>query len=351
MGEKLPFNFGESPSYSSPQVVTKPNWIKCKLPSELSTVQPDQILHGILYQGCKLILMAGSKSFKTWTLMDLAYCVGNGLLWWQTHTKQCPVVYLDFELLEYDFQFRIRKIQEAHGKGDIDVVRRIGLKGKILSADHWAWIHEEILEAKGGLILCDPTYKMLCGRDENSAGDISQVTAIFDQITETTGAACGYAQHFSKGNQAGKESIDRGAGSGVWARDADAILVMTPHKEGDGYLVVEHTLRSFPRIDPFVVRWNLPLFERESQLNPDDLKQPGGRGVSFVVDDLVKCLGDQDLTTKELLRMFTEEVGGSKGTFYALLKEAAKTDRIFKSKIDQKWERVKNVGLSPSPNP
>jgi hypothetical protein len=56
-------------------------WLKPKSVSELTQIQPDQILRGILYQGCKMVLMAGSKSFKTWTLMDIAYCVANGLMW------------------------------------------------------------------------------------------------------------------------------------------------------------------------------------------------------------------------------------------------------------------------------
>jgi len=34
-----------------------------------------------------------------------------------------------------------------------------------------------------------------------------------------TGAAVGFGAHYSKGNQAGKEAIDRVSGSGVFARD------------------------------------------------------------------------------------------------------------------------------------
>ena len=112
------------------------SWLKSKLTSELSTLQPEQILRGMLYKRCKAVLMGGSESYKTWTLMDIAYCVGNGLLWWGIHTSQTPVTYLDFELLDYDFQWRMREISTAHGKGNIDVVRRIGLHGRTLTLDH-----------------------------------------------------------------------------------------------------------------------------------------------------------------------------------------------------------------------
>ena len=198
------------------------------------------------------------------------------------------MIYLDFELLDYDFRWRMEQIAKAHGQGSVDAVRRIGIRGKSLGEKHWERIHKHMLEEGVGLAVADPTYKLLGPhRDENSAGDIAQVTSIFDRLTEETKASAIYAQHFSKGNQANKESIDRGAGSGVWARDADAILTMTKHTEGDDYPAVETTLRSFPRIDPFVVHWKCPLFEREPNLDPADLKQPNkGRERVYCLEDL-----------------------------------------------------------------
>jgi hypothetical protein len=154
-----------------------------------------------------------------------------------------------------------------------------------------------------------------------------------------------YAQHFSKGNQAGKESIDRGAGSGVWARDADAILTMTKHSEGDDYLAAEATLRSFPRIEPFVVHWKCPLFEREPSLNPADLKQPmtGGREQIYFIEDLMDCLNGHSMTTSELENAFTTKTKGSPATFKRLLSEAKKRTLAHKCAVDQKWERVQKT--------
>jgi hypothetical protein len=181
--------------------------------------------------------------------------------------------------------------------------------------------------------------------DENSARDIAQVTAIFDRLCDETKAASIYAQHYSKGNQAGKESIDRAAGSGVWARDADSIIAMTKHKEEE-CLTVETTLRSFPRIDPFVVRWDFPLFVRDPKLDPADLKQPNqGRHAIYSIEDLLECLGDESLRTTDLKKRFEEEIGGSKGTFHKLLKVAEENGVLHKSKVDGRWEKI----LPPKP--
>jgi hypothetical protein len=38
---------------------------------------------------------------------------------------------------------------------------------------------------------------------------------------------------------------------------------------------VEATLRNFAPLDPFVVRWQFPLFVRDNTLDPAELKVPG----------------------------------------------------------------------------
>lgn len=46
----------------------------------------------------------------------------------------------------------------------------------------------------------------------------------FDKICAELGCAVIYCHHHSKGNQGGKKSMDRASGSGVFARDPDAML-------------------------------------------------------------------------------------------------------------------------------
>ena len=109
------------------------------------------------------------------------------------------------------------------------------------------------------LILIDPIYKGLGARNENDAGDIASLLNEVEQLAAKSGAAAVFGAHFSKGNQAGKESIDRIGGSGVFARDPDVILTMTPHEEDDAH-VIDLTLRALPPVKPFVVRWCESIF-------------------------------------------------------------------------------------------
>ena len=49
----------------------------------------------------------------------------------------------------------------------------------------------------------------------------------FDKVCTEVGCAVIYCHHHSKGAQGGKRSMDRASGSGVFARDPDALLDMT----------------------------------------------------------------------------------------------------------------------------
>ncbi len=88
-----------------------------------------------------------------------------------------------------------------------------------------------------------------------------------------SGAAVVFGAHYSNGNQAGKEAIDRIGGSGVFARDPDVILTMTPHEEKDAY-VIDLTLRALPQLEAFVVRWTSCLFQCDATADATRIKTP-----------------------------------------------------------------------------
>jgi hypothetical protein len=135
----------------------------------------------------------------------------------------------------------------------------------------------QIEDEKYSLIVPDPIYKTLNGRDENAAGDIGDLCSELDRLAVTTGAAVAFGAHFAKGNASNKEHIDRVSGSGVWARDPDAILTTTRHEQ-EGAFALEMTLRNFPPVEPFVIRWGYPRMRRDSGLDPQHLKPAKGTG-------------------------------------------------------------------------
>jgi hypothetical protein len=237
---------------------------------------PPEIIEGVLHQGLKAVL-GSSKAKKTWILLDVAISVSAGLPFWKWRTHKGRVLYINFEIPRAFIRSRLLRLSKAKGVDDLSNLDVWTLRGRgaalgrLLPA-----LLAKIQTGKYVLIIIDPIYKGLGGRDENKAGDIGELCNELEQISVETGAAVLYAAHFSKGNQAGKEAIDRIGGSGVWTRDADAIITLTKHQVA-GAFTVDLNLRNLPEQSPFVVEWNFPLMKVAPRLDPDELKQAGGR--------------------------------------------------------------------------
>ncbi len=182
---------------------------------EKISVLPDVIVDGMLHMGSKMVLGGGSKSFKTWCLMDLALSVSCGLEWWGMKTHKGRVLYMNFEIQEGFFIQRLDSIANAKGMSieALDGLDLWNLRGHC--ADLSTLMNsllEKITKDSYSLIVVDPIYKGLGSRDENKAGDINTLLNEIEKMAVQTGAAVVFGAHFSKGNQAAKESIDKNIG-------------------------------------------------------------------------------------------------------------------------------------------
>ena len=295
---------------------------------------PPELVKGMLHQGSKLIIGGTSKGRKTFSLMDLGISVATGSEWWGCETTKGKVCYINFEIQRPFFARRYADI--CKGKG---VVPESGmfqcwtLRGLVDGIEKMAEdITKRLLEQDFRLIIFDPIYKALGNRDENKAGDVASMLNELEAIAVKTGAAIAFGAHYSKGNQAGKDSMDRIGGSGVFARDPDAILTMTPHTLEE-HFTIDATLRNFAPQEPFVVRWAWPLFYRNETVDPLDLKQPkkqdrgpssGQYQADFSAEEIVDVLlaAGNGRKPSELLRHLKEQSGMSAATFWRLWKKA-----------------------------
>lgn len=283
--------------------------------------EPPQLIKGLLHQGSKMVLGGGSKSYKTWGLTDLGLSVANGQPWWGFETTKAKVLYINLEIPEWSFAKRIDEIQisrpELSNLANFDVWNLRGF------ATAFEEMLSEMCEKAGmgyGLIIIDPIYKVYGNRDENSAGDMAQLLNAIDALAVKTGAAVVFGAHFSKGNQAGKESMDRISGSGVFARDPDTILIMTKHEVEDTF-TVEPILRNLKPVAPFCVQREHPLMVRNESLDPKKLKKPGFMIEQYPVGLLLKTLGTDELTNKQWQERTCKETGMSVRTFQSKLSE------------------------------
>jgi len=248
------------------------------------------LIDGILKQGTKMVLGGGSKSNKTWTLLDLAISAAGGHTWLgkQVISTGKLVIYINMEIIEMEFQGRIKKVCEAKGVDRPAKLVEWSLRGHcndltvMLEGIKHRCQNEEI-----ALIVVDPIYKALGDRDENSAGDMNSLMTEIEAICSETRAAVVFGAHFSKGNQSEKSAMDRISGSGVFGRDPDAILTLTPHEE-DKCFTVESSLRSFAPMEPFVVEFEWPLFQSREDLDARRLKKGNQKISDGMILDILK---------------------------------------------------------------
>jgi hypothetical protein len=297
---------------------------------------PNDVIVGILHVGGKAVLGGTSKSFKTWTLIDLALSVATGTDWLgKFPTKKGRVLYVNLEIQESFFAKRIRTIcDERQLKIESGMLDVWNLRGHCTS---WEQLQRRIPSGKYDLIIIDPVYKLLGGRDENKAGDIASLLNEIELIAVRTGAAVAFGAHYSKGNQAQKESIDRIGGSGVFARDPDTILNFTKHEQDDCF-TVEATLRNHPPIEPFVVKWEFPLFVVDELLDPVRLKQ-AGRPPLHHAEDLFELINGP-MSAGEIVKVAKDELGMDRRRVFELLDELKRNGRIKQPQKRGKYEPV-----------
>jgi hypothetical protein len=300
--------------------------------------EPPTVIEGILHQGSKMSFVGGSKAFKTWSMLHMALAVASGKPWWGRQTEKGKTFFVNFELQNYFFRKRVEELMVAMEITEEDIRDTFsyrGLRGEKFGTTKALLkkLGEETAAGRYKLGVLEPLYKMLGDRDENSSSDMANLLAEFDELAAKSAAAVVYCHHFPKGNQAGRDSIDRGAGSGVVSRDADSILTMTPHKEA-GAFVAELTLRNFRPVEPFVVRRDHPLMVLAPDLDAGDMKTKSGATKTtdekFPDRDLLCLLDARPLRAGEWFRSAEAELAIPRSTFYKRLKELVEEGTVQK---------------------
>ncbi|MBI4024227.1 MAG: AAA family ATPase [Verrucomicrobia bacterium] len=255
-----------------------PSWTDAAAFCAEALETPPEIIGGILHRGCKLVIGGSSKSRKSWALLDLALAVSTGGRWLAFPTTQARVLYVNFELPTFAIQDRLRTIAAARQTTIPAALTIWNLRG--YAAAYGVLLPAIAARMKGqdfGLVILDPSYKLLGDADENSARDIALLLNTLEKLAVQSGAAIAFTAHFAKGSAAHKDAMDRISGSGVFARDPDSILVFTALQAADAF-AVEAILRTLPPHPPFAIRWQYPVFRVADDLDPTDLKQPQRAG-------------------------------------------------------------------------
>ena len=194
---------------------------------DLPALAPE-LISGVLREGHKMLIVGPSKAGKSFDLIELCVAIAEGRKWHGWECRQGRVLYVNLELDRASCLHRFKDVYQAaaippRSLRNIDIWN---LRGRSVPMDKLA--PKLIRRAKDRhykAVIIDPIYKVITG-DENSADQMAKFCNQFDKVCTELGAAVIYCHHHSKGSQGQKKSMDRASGSGVFARDPDALLDM-----------------------------------------------------------------------------------------------------------------------------
>lgn len=227
----------------------------------------EELIEGILRQGHKMLLVGPSKSGKSFSLIELCIAIAEGTKWMGRQCKQGDVLYVNFELDRASCLHRFKDVYQTLGLTPNNANRIFvwNLRGKTPALDQLVPKLIRRAEKKKYIaVVVDPIYKVITG-DENSASEMAKFCNQFDKIADALGASVIYAHHHSKGAQGGKKSMDRASGSGVFARDPDALLDMIEldmNKEVKEHFIDEARVEAMHAVlDKYVPKWRTYIYQ------------------------------------------------------------------------------------------
>ena len=235
------------------------------------------LIEGILREGHKMLIAGPSKAGKSFALIQLCISIAEGKPWFGFDCTQGKVLYVNLELDRASCLHRFKDVYEALEQQPTNI-RNISiwnLRGKSLPMDQLApKLIRRAQKRNYKAIIIDPIYKVITG-DENSADQMANFCNQFDKVCTELKCAVIYCHHHSKGSQTGKRSMDRASGSGVFARDPDALLDllelelenMNEDKLQDAPIDtsqctawrMEGTLREYPKFKPVDLWFEYPI--------------------------------------------------------------------------------------------
>lgn len=184
------------------------------------------LIDGVLRKGHKMLIAGPSKAGKSFLQIELCISIAEGKPWLGWKCARGRVLYVNLELDRASCLHRFRDVYEALGwkPEHLDSIDIWNLRGKSVPMDKLApKLIRRAAKKDYVAIIIDPIYKVITG-DENSADQMANFCNQFDKVCTELGCAVIYCHHHSKGSQGGKKSMDRASGSGVFARDPDALL-------------------------------------------------------------------------------------------------------------------------------
>ena len=226
------------------------------------------LIDGVLRQGHKMLIAGPSKAGKSYALIEMCCAIAEGKKWLKWNCTKGRVLYVNLELDRASCFHRFKDVYTAlnWNPDNINNIDIWNLRGKSAPMDKLApKLIRRAVKKDYIAIIIDPIYKVITG-DENSADQMAKFCNQFDKVCTELGCAVIYCHHHSKGAQGGKRSMDRASGSGVFARDPDALIDLIELELTEDVLKQQEDVL----VCKTCYKW-IKRFSKDNEVSQDDL--------------------------------------------------------------------------------
>lgn len=253
------------------------------------------LIEGVLRQGHKMLIAGPSKAGKSFALIEMCIAIAEGEKWFGWQCAKGKIMYVNLELDRASCLHRFKDVYdklgiEPNSLSNIDIWN---LRGKSIPMDKLApKLIRRAAKKDYIAIIIDPIYKVITG-DENSADQMANFCNQFDKICNELGTAVIYCHHHSKGSQGQKRSMDRASGSGVFARDPDALLDLIELELTEGHYTQMRNSAACKTCVSYLQKYHPDML--------DDLSQDDVLSQSIMIDFCKSRLGHEYYKELDLL--------------------------------------------------
>lgn len=231
----------------------------------------DPLIDGVLRKGHKMLLVGPSKAGKSFLQIELCIAIAEGRKWLEWQCTKGKVIYVNLELDAASCHHRFRDVYESLKipPDNLENIDIWDLRGRSLPMTQLApKLIRRAQKKNVSAVIIDPIYKVITG-DENSAAQMAEFCNQFDKVCTELGCAVVYCHHHSKGMQGQKKSMDRASGSGVFARDPDALLDMIQLETTDALMQQEGNKAECEACLKYLENRTFEYFDWEDELDQD----------------------------------------------------------------------------------
>lgn len=239
--------------------------------NQCNLLEKEEVIQGMARTSNVGLLTAVSKAGKSQAMIELAIAVASGGKWFDK--LQCSngnVLFVNLELDDFNFRNRFNEALDLLNiQNREDVEKNIDILNcrsyNIQSHDLFDLIKEKTKIRQYKLIIIDPIY-VIGNFDENSAEQVGEFMRSLIILADQTNSLVFITHHASKGDKSKVSAIDRGSGSGSFARSVDVLMDMSLidaskvfDVQSDSFFRIESTLRNYPIFEPFEIEYAYPL--------------------------------------------------------------------------------------------